>query len=243
MPQCEDVIFTALRFSKHTIDFYLSRVVFPREMKQFPYKLSASGWDLAKQKRQPLTGFSGTNDSKHVLPLSITALDLPEQRHTNALVLSYLLREENRVLELDGDNTPSHLTALTVDMLLNAVTRPEEPMRVILDVGAQIIECSNLDISRRWLDMVPAQDADAVIFFNDHDDLSVITRTGAIDYFLTSPFAQNTSRCLVFLDQAHTRGTDLKLPDSYRAAVTLGPGITKDMLVQGTSLGRLSITS
>ena len=52
------------------IDFYLATVVFPKEMKQFPLKLSASGWDLAKSKTQPLTGFSGTNDSKGLLPLS-----------------------------------------------------------------------------------------------------------------------------------------------------------------------------
>jgi hypothetical protein len=30
--------------------------------------------------------------------------------------------------------------------------------------------------------------------------------------------------CFVFLDEAHTRGIDLKLPSNYRAAVTLGPG-------------------
>ncbi|KAB5577460.1 hypothetical protein GE09DRAFT_1213688 [Coniochaeta sp. 2T2.1] len=70
------------------------------DMKQFPFKLSASGWDLAKAKSQPLTGFRGTNDSKEVLPLSVKALNL--QPHTNATVLITLLQEENKVLEL-GD--------------------------------------------------------------------------------------------------------------------------------------------
>ncbi|KAK0717722.1 hypothetical protein B0T26DRAFT_802777 [Lasiosphaeria miniovina] len=49
---------------------------------------------------------------------------------------------------------------------------------------------------------------------------------------LMSQFASHTYRCLVFLDQAHTRGTDLRLPDSYRPAVTLGAGVTKDTLAQ-----------
>jgi hypothetical protein len=32
-----------------TIDFFLSEVVFPKEAKEFPFKLGTSGWDLAKQ--------------------------------------------------------------------------------------------------------------------------------------------------------------------------------------------------
>jgi len=203
-------------------------------MREFPLKLSASGWDLGKTKRHPLTGFSGTTDSKYVLPLSVTALDLPEQQHTNSAVLACLLREESTVLELKLGGNQDRLSALTVDMLLTAVITSSQPMRVILDVGAQIIDLSNLQVARRWLSLVPNEDADAVIFFNDQDELSVLTRDHVVDSFLTSPFATQTDRCLVFLDQAHTRGTDLKLPDSYRAAVTLGPGLTKDTLVQGT---------
>ncbi|KAK3293166.1 uncharacterized protein B0H64DRAFT_327170 [Chaetomium fimeti] len=176
---CIQDVFPALSYAKPAIDFHLANVVFPKEMREFPYKLSASGWDLGKTKRHPLTGFSGTTDSKYVLPLSVTALDLPEQRHTNSAVLACLLREENTVLELGGDG--DHLTALTVDGLLTAVTTASQPMRVILDVGAQIIELSNLQVARRWLDMVPSQDTDAVIFFNDHDELSVLTRNGTTD--------------------------------------------------------------
>jgi hypothetical protein len=50
-----------------------------------------------------------------------------------------------------------------------------------------------------------------------------------------SPFAEQLDQCLVFLDEAHTRGTDLKLPTYYRAVVTLGTALTKDRLVQGMS--------
>ncbi|KAK1833383.1 hypothetical protein QBC39DRAFT_424743 [Podospora conica] len=222
------LVYPALRYVKPAIDFYLSHIVFAKEMKEFPSKLSASGWDLAKPMAHPLTGFSGTIDSKRVLPLAITALDLPDQRHTNAAVLDCILREENKALELGGQQ--SKLSALTIECLLNAVTMIRA--RVILDVGAQIIDCSNIEVAKRWLDSAPTDGTDAVIFFNDHDELSVLDRNGAVDAFLTSPFASNTERCLVFLDQAHTRGTDLRLPDSYRAAVTLGPAITKDTLVQ-----------
>ena len=42
--------------NRATIDFYLSRVVFPREAKEFPSRLSSSGWDLAEKKERLVTG-------------------------------------------------------------------------------------------------------------------------------------------------------------------------------------------
>ncbi|KAG5749627.1 hypothetical protein H9Q70_007719 [Fusarium xylarioides] len=90
--QCTTDIFPHVRYSKAAVDYYLSHLVFAKESKEFPHKLSASGWDLGKKKDNPTTGFSGTNDSRYVLPLDVKQLDLPEQKHTNALVLEYLLQ-------------------------------------------------------------------------------------------------------------------------------------------------------
>lgn len=39
-----------------TVDFYLARVVFPKEAKEFPSKLACSGWDLAEKKECLVTG-------------------------------------------------------------------------------------------------------------------------------------------------------------------------------------------
>lgn len=50
---------------------------------------------------------------------------------------------------------------------------------------------------------------------------------------VTTPFANNLTECLVFLDEAHCRGTDLKLPQGARGALTLALGQTKDHTVQG----------
>ncbi|SPJ89726.1 uncharacterized protein FTOL_13087 [Fusarium torulosum] len=76
--QFKEEIYPHLRYSKLAIDYYLSHLVFSKEAKEFPHKLSASGWDLAKIKDHPTTGFSGTNDSRYVLPTDIKQLDLPE---------------------------------------------------------------------------------------------------------------------------------------------------------------------
>lgn len=228
--QRSQIVFPALRLAKSAIDFYLSHVVFPKEMKEFPEKLSASGWDIARAKVHPITGFSGTNDSRYVLPLTISQCDLPSQYHTNAAVLGCLLRPENSfkhaVLEYGSES-------LDEESLLKMITEMKPPVRVIVDVGAQVLEWKNEEIARQWLLRVPETEAQAVVLFNDGNDLSVLSRDGKIESLMISPFAEQMDQCLVYLDEAHTRGTDLKLPSHYRAAVTLGPDLTKDRLVQG----------
>ncbi|KAI0477366.1 hypothetical protein GGR56DRAFT_636982 [Xylariaceae sp. FL0804] len=218
--QCIGSVFPALRRSKPVVDYYLDKVVFPKEMMEFPQKLSASGWDLAKTKSHPVTGFSGTCDSKYVLPLDVAHLDLPKQMHTNAMVLQCLLRRENLVRELGP--------ALDSESLLKAVVQNDPPVEVLLDVGALIIELNNKQVARKWLALTPTEHKQAALYFDDDDQLMVVTRDGRSEPFTTSPFAGNTGSCLVFLDEAHTRGIDVKLPEHYRAATTLGPKLTKD---------------
>ncbi|KAK8044597.1 hypothetical protein PG993_004621 [Apiospora rasikravindrae] len=215
--QCLSRVFPALRRTKAVVDYYLSKVVFPRECLEFPSKLSASGWDLAKPRPQAVTGFSGTCDSKYVLPTDISHVDLPSQMHTNATVLSNLLCPDNTVKLLGQD--------LSSEALLTAVAGDDVPIQVILDVGALIVDLENDEVARKWLE-------EAVIFLNREDEMLVMDRNGFVEPFLTSSFAANTEACLVFLDEAHTRGIDLKLPGHYRAATTLGPKLTKDRLVQ-----------
>lgn len=226
--QCSRLVFPPLRLAKGAIDFYMSRIVFPKEMKEFPHKLSSSGWDIARAKVHPTTGFSGTNDSRYILPLSIEQCDLPAQLHTNAAVLDCLLRSENSFKHAVEESGSESLDA---ESLLRVVVRSEPPVRVILDVGAQVLEWKNEEVVRRWLSRVP--EAQAAVFFNDRNDLSVLSRDGITELLMNSPFAKQMDQCLVYLDEAHTRGTDLKLPTNYRAAVTLGPDLTKDRLVQG----------
>lgn len=65
----------------------------------------------------------------------------PAQRHTNALVLDYLLRGEN-CLEFIPKATD--FTTSDARRLLTAVTTTmNPPSRVLLDTGAQVLELSN----------------------------------------------------------------------------------------------------
>ena len=220
-------------FSRNTrvIDFYLSQVVFPRTAKEFQSKLSTSAWDLVEDKSNVTTGFSGTNDNRYLLPTSITQEDPVCQLSTNALVLQYLLQPENNHYECtEGINGERE----SAKGFLRRLVRHEPEIRVLLDVGAQMLELQNEDLVRHWLSL--KSHISAAIFFNESDHLTVLSRDGSIEPFISSPFNRQLDKCIVYLDDAHTRGTDLKLPRGTRAAVTLGPKVTKDRLLQGELL-------
>jgi hypothetical protein len=215
------------RLNHAVIDFFLAQVVFPAQAKQFPQRLPTSSWDIAMEKKHLTTGFSGTNDNRYLLPLPISQGDLPEQLNTNAKVLSFLLQPENdHYLCINNDGG-----RLTVDHFLGVLVTQEPPIRVLLDVGAQMLELRNKELAEHWLQKEPR--AEAAIFFDDNDKLRVLDRDGRDEWFSISPFNTKLDQCLVYLDDVHTRGTDLKLPAGTRGAVTLGPKLNKDRLVQG----------
>ncbi|KAH9981617.1 hypothetical protein BJV77DRAFT_1146252 [Russula vinacea] len=187
--QVDEVLVPSFSKNKRVVDFYLSQVVFPQAAREFPSKLPTSAWDLIDDTENATTGFSGTNDNRYLLPTSITQEDPNFVLDTNALVLQYLLLPENDHYEY-----------------------PE--IRVLLDVGAQMLELQNEELARHWLSLRP--DVSAAIFINDSDHLTVP--------FISSPFNRQ-------LENAW--GTDIKFPRGMRAAVTLGAKVTKDRLVQG----------
>ena len=115
------------------------------------------------------------------------------------------------------------------------VVSQKPKVRVLLDVGAQILDLSNRQLAKTWLDLSHPDTAGS-IYFNEDDDLMVLARNGTVQPLSSSPLAQQLDRCIAYLDDAHTRGTDIKFPSGSRAAVTLGPKVTKDRLVQGISI-------
>lgn len=229
--QCRTSIFPILRDVKSVIDFYLSRVVFPAAAREFPHKISTSGWDIVDEKPNPVTGFSGTNDNRFLLPTSIQQHMAQNQLHTNALVLQYLLREENSMCVLANTNGKR----MTVNDLLNLVITQTPRVKVLLDVGAQVLEMDNLQVAKTWLGK-ESNDVEGAVYFDARDELMIVKRDGLTERFATSSLAVQLDHCVVYLDEAHTRGTDLKLPFGTRAVVTLGPKLSKDKLVQGMDL-------
>jgi hypothetical protein len=230
-PEAFSTIFRHLRVVKNVIDFYLAKIVFPREMKEFPQKLSASGWDLGEVKSHPTTGFSGTNDLHPLLPLEVHYLDMESQRHTNALVMNRILRPCNGVERL---TTTKDAHVSVADQILVLLKSTDWTIRVVLDVGAQVLEYANLHFVQRWLSLIPeGTGIEPGVYFDGEDNICVVEKGGYIEKLQYSCYFEKLDLCVVFMDEAHTRGTDLKLSADYKAAVILGPQLTKDKLVQG----------
>jgi len=149
--------------------------VFPPHAKSFEKKLVSSGWDIplyetpptrisdmknglstvsmsTKTKKPLSTGFSGTNDNRLLLPLTITQQDLPQLSHTNAEVLTYLLEPRNREVSLAATSSKKRLTER---QLLLQLYQHQPTIRVLIDCGAQVLELENKALIRLWLDIAP----------------------------------------------------------------------------------------
>ncbi len=244
-----------LRYNMLVIDCFLNNFVFPYHAKTFERKLVSSAWDIPlpslhnsampnkstnarmasgdksifKSLPSVTTGFSGTNDNRTLLPLSIEQQDLPGLAHTNAEVLTYLLQPRNRYYVRAADFQGRRLTEYSFLHLIS-----KHKIRMLLDAGAQILELDNNNLVKTWLTI--DYEAKAAVFFDTEDKARVLYKDGRSQPLVGSHYHDNLEGCLVYLDEAHTRGTDLRMPATSVAALTLGPGQTKDHTVQGKSI-------
>ncbi|KAJ9606841.1 hypothetical protein H2200_008851 [Cladophialophora chaetospira] len=236
-------IWLGVRHSIAAVNHFMNNFVFPKHAKQFKVKLQASGWDLplAGSGKSLTTGFSGTNDNRLALPLTITQGDLEGLAHTNAEVLTLLLQPRNRSYCLAGFREDkygrSKYFRMSEQQMLTKLH--DRKIRVLIDSGALVLESTNEAVAKTWLDI--DTEAVAAIYFADDNRAMVLYRAGRKIPLLASPFAEDLTNCLVYLDEAHTRGTDMKFPPFARGAVTLSLGQTKDHTVQG--VGRLRMLS
>ncbi|XP_037036477.1 uncharacterized protein LOC119074450 [Bradysia coprophila] len=221
--QRDELLFPLFRFNMHAIDFWLSNVVFPREAKAFETKLMCTAWDLCNDHlAHPVTGFSGTNDTKNILPLPIAQNDLYELESTNEEVRLVLLQQKY-------DHLPANISG---KQIIEKLVRNATP--VLLDAGALMLELNNREVATEWLKASSDESFDAAVYFDSSDVLQSIDRNGTVTEFDCSVYRDNLRRCLVYLDDVHTRGTDLKFPLDWKACVTLSGDITRDKTVQAS---------
>ncbi|KAK3350347.1 hypothetical protein B0T25DRAFT_483283 [Lasiosphaeria hispida] len=230
-------LWSRLRFNRGVLHHYMNTFVFPAHTKQYDIKIQASGWDLplvrllsepadteASSSHPALTtGFSGTNDNRMMLPLTIKQNDLESLRQTNAEVLTYLLQTRNRAFHCAPWRANREIE------LLKELS--SKGIRVLIDAGAYILEQDNECLVKLWLEK-DTQAKAAVYFGADNQAWVQIRASNSSALLVTTPFLDKLDDCLVYLDEAHTRGVDLKLPRDARGALTLALGQTKDHTVQ-----------
>ena len=227
----ENHVYPFLKFHTGTINFYLNELVFPIYSREFPEKLLSNAWVLVPGSRQkPITGFSGTNDTKLLLPNSISQQDLTGLQHTNAHVCRLVLSTPDNMYRV----LPAQCTGTDLLGGLLQANRDETignvQINTLIDAGAVILDLTNSEVAEAWLSV--RTDKQAVVYF-DKDQLLVMRRQSNCPVKLEiSPYASDLGDCLVYLDHSHTRGTDLPITMGTQAAVTLGKGLQRDELVQ-----------
>ena len=228
--QMKKLLIPFLRHHTAAINFYLGQVIFPNESKEFKCKLVANSWSMAPVERcLKMSGFSGTNDTRHLLPGSTKQDDLPELRHTNAYVCNLVLDNANNMYRVLRDQP------LTGEKLLDHIVQCEQLNQVqintIVDIGALVLDFTNLELAKAWLEK--RTDKNGVVYFDSRNQLQVwIRKTRSSCKLELSSYADNLTECLVYLDHAHCRGTDLRMKTGTVAAITLGKGLRRDELMQ-----------
>lgn len=210
--QRDELLFPSLRYNMRVIDFYCN-LIFSKELKIFEKKLMCTAWDLCSDNGR-CTGFSGTNDTKNILPLTVGQNDLEELEKTNENMSKALLHPRNGPYK----NLPANVSGKEILVML-----AKDDIPVLLDSGALMLELNNKQVAVEWLKQ--ATKYDAAVYFDDNDTLQTVDRNGIVTAFEYSVFKGNLGRCVVYLDDAHTRGTDLKFPPEWKACVTLSGDI------------------
>jgi hypothetical protein len=204
------------------INFWMNNFLFPREAKEYTEELSTSAWDLCDRKPNPTTGFSGTNDSRYLLPINMEYISIDELKGTNGSLLYNLVKAENNFY----DYLKPGEEGIKILCKINKI----KDCNLVLDVGALMVGVGNEELCKIWLKK--NEKAEAAIFFDDKNNLTVLNRELKSSSYELSPYKNNLKGCVVYLDEYHTRGTDLKIPKGTVGAVTLGKNVTKDKLMQ-----------
>ncbi|KAI6044144.1 hypothetical protein EDC04DRAFT_3138106 [Pisolithus marmoratus] len=108
----------------------------------------------------------------------------------------------------------------TADEFLQLVVKQTPEIRVILDVGAQVLELQNDKFAALWLELKP--DALAAIYFDDDDELTVLSREGTTQSLLESPYASRLDECVVYLDDQSPSDPKLQRPPDPRYDYGIG---------------------
>uniref|UniRef100_A0A0G4FS50 ubiquitinyl hydrolase 1 n=1 Tax=Chromera velia CCMP2878 TaxID=1169474 RepID=A0A0G4FS50_9ALVE len=242
------VLYTKLRRSMRVIDLWLSVKVFPKECRQYKWKLSSTAWDICKptgeNEEWQTVGFSGTVDSHWLLPLYVQLRSLPQLGGTNGAMLFRLMRPENdgphKCMEAGIDDFRLVASLVSEEYPVPFVEGEREagsniqraPCRVLIDAGALVKEKEHRLFAKHWLNASEDPEVDAAVYFGADDRPHVLDREGGTTLLALSPFVKRLGRCLVYMDEIHCRGQDLKFPPGTRACVTVDRTMTKDKLVQ-----------
>lgn len=207
------------------INHYLDNFILPKHTKQYSAKLVGNAWDLAVSAKS--VGFSGTADTKYTLPLNINYKTIGSLGETNGKMLYTLLHKNSKNLQYFTlpENTTMN-TKRILDFMCTQQHENKNHWHVLIDGGGLILNMSNKEVVQYVIQKMPKK-FNSAVFFED-GKLVYIDKNSVV-----LPFYQEVKQDMfVYLDQSHTRGTDIIIKFPAHGYVTVGPNMTKDDLFQ-----------
>ncbi|CAF2238525.1 unnamed protein product [Rotaria magnacalcarata] len=217
-------VYTYLSRNFSFVQYYLSNFIFPNDTKHYKKKLTGNAHTLAGEGK--MKGFSGTDDRNDTMPENVIPKRLTSQEGTNGKMLHILSRKINNKYEANIDLSSAK------DLLDQVCTyvKKNKDCYILIDTGAMITEMNNLDVGVYLIKHIDDRFEGIVYFSDQNNNLIVILRNRELIPLATCHI--DNKKLFVYLDEVHTRGTDLKLPLTARGIVTLGKSINKDKLMQ-----------
>jgi hypothetical protein len=218
------------------IGFWLRHILFPDETPQHIHSIQRTPWHLCGGPRNEVRGFSGTNDTRFLLPLHVRQESFDEisdiERKSSSGKMIHLLLEKSSQFISMPPVIDEHFTLQWQKLLILAINLRTH---ALIDTGALLTGISNVDAADFYLTL-PESPLRAVVYFEiAKKSWMVKSRNGQIWSLHSSPI--QPIDCFTIFDEGRCRGADIILRPTAIGLVTLGPKMTKDKLMQG--LGRL----
>ncbi|KAJ3312282.1 hypothetical protein HDU76_002913 [Blyttiomyces sp. JEL0837] len=144
-----ELLFKTFHLCTSTIDFWLDTCVFPIDTQQYPFRLSASAWDLANT--GCVIGFSGTNETKLLLPLQVKQNDPDVDliKGTNGYMIDCLMKYTERCEVLTSLTQSPDATSVEPVIQWKAVLELclELSADALIDSGSLLAGVSTVEIS------------------------------------------------------------------------------------------------
>jgi hypothetical protein len=235
-----ETLMVAFKHNMLVINFWLEYCVLPEETAVFPERLLGTPWQLtypaAPDCKYNVVGFSGTNDTTKLLPLSVEQKEssLPSLQATNGKMLNHLVNKAiyKCIPKGSGITTTKSLVSFAIRHNLDA----------LVDVGAQMAGLDNEQVADLVLAQISSTPMNVgskykgVVYFDVKERKWKLKALNKHTWMLhASPIAEHDA--FVFYDESRCRGADLKLRKDAVALLTISPKMCKSALMQAA--GRL----
>jgi hypothetical protein len=184
-----------------TISFWLKFIL---ETPLHPESIQRTPWHLCNGPKSEVRGFSGTNDSRFLLPLHV------RQESFDEIPCVERKSASGKMIHLLATQLETH---------------------ALIDTGTLLTGVSNVEAADFLLSLPNLPFRGVVYFEMLKKSWMVKTRSRQLWALHASPV--KPADCFTIFDESRCRGADIVLRSTAIGLVTLGPRMTKDKLMQG----------